>query len=62
MAEIRKFVCDVCGRDIVDGQTIKPSSRRMINGKCPDRGNYRFDICDDCFERIKKECRKEGKC
>lgn len=58
MSEIRKIVCDVCGMDIKNGQTIAPSHRRRIYDSRNSRGDYRFDICDDCFERIKKECRK----
>lgn len=61
MAEIRILVCDVCGREIKDGVILTNSNRRRVNGLVPDRAAFRFDICDRCFIKIKRECRKEAK-
>ena len=57
MAEIKKLVCDVCGRDIKNGYVLKPSSRRRIANGVATNGAYRFDMCDACFERLKKACK-----
>lgn len=62
MAEIKKLVCDMCGRDIKDGYVFKPSSRRRIHGGTTTSGAYRFDLCDACLGQIQKACkaRKEA--
>ena len=61
MAEIKKIVCDVCGRDIGTGWAIRPAARRRISSGQGTNGNFRFDICDKCFARIASACKKDGK-
>lgn len=56
MAEIRKITCDMCGRDIKDGSTFSPAWRRHIDNCKATRGAYRFDLCEKCFEQLKKAC------
>ena len=61
MAEIQKIVCDMCGCTINNGYEIATSYRRRIVMKYPQRGQARFDLCDQCFNRIKEACEaKEG--
>lgn len=60
MAEVRKIVCDVCGQDIETGYTIKQAARRRIHGGSAMNGNYRFDLCTHCFDRIARECKKDA--
>lgn len=60
MAEVRKIVCDVCGRDMETGYTIKQATRRRIHGGSAMRENYRFDLCTRCFDRIARECKKDA--
>ncbi|MBR3223408.1 MAG: hypothetical protein IKF72_14410 [Kiritimatiellae bacterium] len=62
MAEVRRIECDMCGAIIVNGYEIATSYRRRIEKLFPSRGNCRFDLCDDCFSRIKEACKakKEG--
>ena len=60
MAEVRKIVCDVCGRDIETGYTIKQAARRRIRGGSATSENYRFDLCTGCFDRIARECKKDA--
>jgi len=57
MAEIKKLVCDMCGRDIKDGYVFKPSSRRRIHGGATTSGAYRFDLCTACLDQIQKACK-----
>ena len=59
MAEIRKITCDMCGREIREGDVLKPSSRRRISGGKTTNGAYRFDLCDACFDQIQKACVKK---
>lgn len=61
MAEIKLLVCDVCGQELRDGVILTHSNRRRVDGTVPRREAFRFDICDRCFGRIKRECRKERK-
>lgn len=61
MAEVRKIVCDMCGRDIADGYTLVPSGRRRIHGGTAVSGAYRFDLCNKCFETVKAVCAKNRK-
>lgn len=60
MAEVRKIICDVCGRDIETGYVIKQAARRRIRGGSATNENYRFDLCTDCFDRIARECKKDA--
>ena len=60
MAEIKKIVCDVCGRDMETGYTIKQAARRRIRGGSATNENYRFDLCTRCFDRIARECKKDA--
>lgn len=57
MAEIRKIMCDMCGRIIGSGHTVASSRRRSIIGGARDHGAFRFDICDECFARLQEACR-----
>lgn len=61
MAEIRYLVCDVCGRKLRDGVILTRSNRRRVESSVPVPEAFRFDICNRCFGRIKRECRKERK-
>jgi hypothetical protein len=61
MAEIKILVCDVCGQELTDGTVLTNSNRRRVEGSVPRREAFRFDICDRCFERIKRECMNERK-
>ena len=56
MAEVRKIVCDVCGRDIENGYSIRPAARRRITHGSGTNENYRFDVCDSCFSKLKELC------
>ena len=58
--EVRRIVCDVCGRDVKDGHSIRPAARRRItHGSCTNE-NYRFDVCDQCFNKLRELCSKEA--
>ncbi len=57
MAEIKKLICDMCGRDIKDGYVFKPASRRRISNGTTTSGAYRFDLCDACLAQIRSACR-----
>lgn len=57
MAEIKKLVCDMCGRDIKNGYVFKPSSRRRISDGTTTSSAYRFDLCDACLTQIQKACK-----
>lgn len=61
MSEIKIITCDVCGQAVKYGFTLTNSNRRRISMTMRQQAAFRFDICDRCFERIKKECRKERK-
>jgi len=61
MAEIKILVCDVCGQEVKDGVILTNSNRRRVDSAGPRREAFRFDICDRCFNRIKRECKKSSK-
>ena len=59
MAEIKILICDVCGNELKDGAVLTHSNRRRIEDGVARKEAFRFDICDRCFGRIKRECRAE---
>ena len=61
MAEVRKIVCDICGRDIENGYSIRPAARRRITHGSGTNENYRFDVCDSCFKKLKELCSEKEK-
>ena len=61
MAEIKILICDVCGQELKEGVILTNSNRRRVYGSVPSREAFRFDICDRCFNRIKRECKKSSK-
>lgn len=56
---MRTRICDCCGRPIKDefGVRYRYEIKRFYIGfhMSPDR----FDLCQECFKRIKKECEKD---
>lgn len=59
MSEFHGYKCDICGAVIITGVTISGNKIQAIQSDSR-RCAYRFDICDDCFARIKSEVAKRN--
>lgn len=53
--EVHYFKCDFCGRRIEEGKRIASTVQRIR--RTPEHC-YKFDMCLDCYNRLKTEAQK----
>ena len=58
MSEFHGYKCDICGDTIITGTRLSGNKAQEIIGE-RRKFPYCFDICDGCFNKIKREVKKD---